>query len=481
MGNINDDLIKLNKWVSDYGVYVITGEVEKFQKEISCALCSLNGNYLIYKNMQDSHMSTDIIEDIVETSVVGKSEVVLMNASATFTKKYVETLSGLSEDFDIRIFICCDDKKIDIKDVMHFVRGTIQVIIYDEAAVAEFNVEMNKRQKFIVDIDRENNNVGDEITHKKIKVLRNSGYEKIASYLEMYMKKGSDYKDIAQNIVERCFEDICINKKVCDLELCVNTQKYRKYEITTDKFILKLTGNIVDLWQNVLEQENGLHNYVGEVLEGDLALLFIYKQGDLSKVIATIEVCNYEIKQFVYKGHNQISIEMEKWLKSYVSKNNLRISGNCYYGSDYGKKEGPAYKGIFWIKDIENIYTSLVCVKEEVNKDGIVNDNSNMNSRKGNNYNHRITWDNYNHRITWEKLEREVTDGKPYNYYPRGRVEIRNGKATIYAHPDICTHEIMTMIINEFNLHKENNIDKVVMNPDYSKHYNCYLDEKINA
>ena len=86
----------------------------------------------------------------------------------------------------------------------------------------------------------------------------------------------------------------------------LNTQKYRKYEITTDKFILKLTGNIVDLWQNMLEQENGLHNYVGEVLEGDLALLFMYKQGDLSKVIATIEVCNDEIKQVVYKGHNQI-------------------------------------------------------------------------------------------------------------------------------------------------------------------------------
>lgn len=469
MGNINDDLIKLNKWVSDHGVYVITGEVEKLEKEISCALCSLNGKYLIYKNLQDSHMVTDIIEDIVEASVVGKSDVVLMNASATFTKNYVETLSELSEDFNIRIFICCDDKKIDKKEVMHFVRGTIQVIIYDEVAVAEFNVEMNKRQKFIVDIDRENNNVEDEITHKKIKVLRNSGYEKIASYLEMYMKKGSDYKGIAENIVERCFEDICINKKVCDLELCVNTQKYKKYEIETNKFILKLSRDIVDLWQNVLEQENGLHNYVGEMLEGDLALLFMYKQGDLSKAIATIEVCNEKIMQFIYKGHNQISSEMEKWLKNYISKKNLHISGKCYYGSDYGKKEGPAYKGIFWIKDIENIYISFVCVKEEVNKDGMVNDNSNINSRKGN---------NYNHRITLEKLEREVTDRKPYNYYPRGRVEIRNRKATIYAHPDICTREIMIMIINEFNLHKENNIDKVVMNPDYSKHYNCYLNEK---
>ena len=60
-------------------------------------------------------MVTDVIEDIAEASVFGKSDIVLINASTAFTKNYVETLSGLSEAFDIRIFICCDDKKIDIK------------------------------------------------------------------------------------------------------------------------------------------------------------------------------------------------------------------------------------------------------------------------------------------------------------------------------------------------------------------------------
>lgn len=129
------------------------------------------------------------------------------------------------------------------------------------------------------------------------------------------------------------------------------------------------------------------------------------------------------------------------------------------------------YKGIFWIKDIENIHTSIVAVKVEVNVDGSVTNDSNLNSKKGN---------NYNHKITWENLKKEVTDGKSYNYYPRGRVEIRNKIATIYANPIICTCEVMTMIINEFNLHKENNIDKVVINADYSKHYNCYLDWGVN-
>lgn len=36
-------------------------------------------------------------------------------------------------------------------------------------------------------------------------------------------------------------------------------------------------------------------------------------------------------------------------------------------GLTMAKKEGLAYKGIFWVKDIEKIYISFVCVKEEVN------------------------------------------------------------------------------------------------------------------
>ena len=28
-----------------------------------------------------------------------------------------------------------------------------------------------------------------------------------------------------------------------------------------------------------------------------------------------------------------------------------------------------------------------------------------------------------------------ITKNKPYNYYPRGRVEIKNGKVSIYMNP----------------------------------------------
>ena len=32
---------------------------------------------------------------------------------------------------------------------------------------------------------------------------------------------------------------------------------------------------------------------------------------------------------------------------------------------------------------------------------------------------------NFNHKAEWSKLPKSVTNGQPYNYYPRGRVEIK--------------------------------------------------------
>ena len=126
-------------------------------------------------------------------------------------------------------------------------------------------------------------------------------------------------------------------------------------------------------------------------------------------------------------------------------------------------EEKRPYKGIFWIKDFLN----LVSVKIEVDKNGKAVHDDNLNSKKG---------DNFNHKMTWERFNRKITDGKPYNYYPRGRVEIRNGKAIIFANPYICTQDVLDMVKNEFHLHAENGIEEIIMKPDYSNHYKCYLD-----
>lgn len=66
------------------------------------------------------------------------------------------------------------------------------------------------------------------------------------------------------------------------------------------------------------------------------------------------------------------------------------------------------YKGIFWLIEGE-LYTK----KLECDKSGnVIGDGSGLNSKSG--Y-------NFNHRLTWEGLPKNVTHGKEYNYYPRGR------------------------------------------------------------
>lgn len=65
-----------------------------------------------------------------------------------------------------------------------------------------------------------------------------------------------------------------------------------------------------------------------------------------------------------------------------------------------------------------------------------------------------------------------MTNGKPYNYYYRGRVEIKNNKATVYINPLANIEEIQKQIIETFNL---KNI-KLIFKSDGSAHYQALVD-----
>ena len=128
------------------------------------------------------------------------------------------------------------------------------------------------------------------------------------------------------------------------------------------------------------------------------------------------------------------------------------------------------YKGIFWITDMENLYNNELFFHILVASDGTIQNASGLylNSKGG---------DNYNHRATWENLESKHTHNKRFDYFPRGRVEIAHGKATIYANPNICTEEILEWIKDKFNLYEHNGITAIRMISDNSEHYKCYLDK----
>lgn len=121
------------------------------------------------------------------------------------------------------------------------------------------------------------------------------------------------------------------------------------------------------------------------------------------------------------------------------------------------------FKGIFWIVDTENLENNAPYLfKIVTNRNGdILAAYGELTSKKG---------DNYNHRLTWNDLPREFTDNKPYNYYPRGRVEIKNDVAKIFINPLLNDEEIIDYIKKEFGLN-ENSIGSIKVLVDNSQHY----------
>ena len=75
--------------------------------------------------------------------------------------------------------------------------------------------------------------------------------------------------------------------------------------------------------------------------------------------------------------------------------------------------------------------------------------------------------------------DQTITAGLPFNYLPRGRVEIRKGgKAIIFCSPHICTEETKQLITEEFGLTAENGIANISLKSDGSAHYRCALDNE---
>ena len=98
----------------------------------------------------------------------------------------------------------------------------------------------------------------------------------------------------------------------------------------------------------------------------------------------------------------------------------------------------PLRKGIFW--DITDQHClQLVCV--ECDENGNALEDVEYSSKSG---------ENFNHKAEWAKLPRSVTGGHDFDYYPRGRVEIKNGKATLWIPPSL--ESAVEVIKTEFGL-----------------------------
>lgn len=115
-------------------------------------------------------------------------------------------------------------------------------------------------------------------------------------------------------------------------------------------------------------------------------------------------------------------------------------------------QEKAQKKGVFWVID----GTLMACPFEQGSTEGL--------SKSG---------DSYNHKLLWESV-RPKGCNKPYDYYPRGRVEFSNkGKPIVYMNRNIG-EDTLKEIMSAFCLAE---IPKV--HYDGSEHYKCYLDHDL--
>ena len=114
------------------------------------------------------------------------------------------------------------------------------------------------------------------------------------------------------------------------------------------------------------------------------------------------------------------------------------------------------YKGIFWLID-----GAICSIKTECSDDGApVSPDTQFSSKSGN---------NFNHKAEWQFLSSTVTHNKPYNYYPRGRVEIKRSAIRIFITPSLFTDDILNQIISVFDLVSQKAKIKIIC--DGSRHY----------
>ena len=115
-------------------------------------------------------------------------------------------------------------------------------------------------------------------------------------------------------------------------------------------------------------------------------------------------------------------------------------------------------RGVFWVTDIEN--AELIIAAAECDTEGrfITPPAPEMLADSGR---------EFNHKRVWETLGRRES----YNFYPRGRVQIRRGKAVIYCNPALCMEGIIGRVTTTFGLCASNGISSVRVVADGAEQY----------
>ena len=132
------------------------------------------------------------------------------------------------------------------------------------------------------------------------------------------------------------------------------------------------------------------------------------------------------------------------------------------------EKRDTLGKGLFWLVKNDEEKFELFCIKILCYRDGETLERIETGVCES---------EKLNHERAWSKLDKAVTQGKPYNYYPRGRVEIKKGKATVYLNPTLNEEAIVEKICRSFGLTRENGIVDIRIKNDNSWHYRFLMEK----
>ena len=132
------------------------------------------------------------------------------------------------------------------------------------------------------------------------------------------------------------------------------------------------------------------------------------------------------------------------------------------------EKRDALGKGLFWLVKNDSEKFELFCIKILCYRDGETLERVETGVCER---------EKLNHERAWAKLDKAVTQGKPYNYYPRGRVEIKKGKATIFLNPALNEEPIVEKICHSFGLMRENGLVDIRIKNDNSWHYRFLMEK----
>lgn len=121
-------------------------------------------------------------------------------------------------------------------------------------------------------------------------------------------------------------------------------------------------------------------------------------------------------------------------------------------------------KGLFWLTENDLGTIQLTCCKVLCSPNGEELEAENTEREK------------LNHERVWAALDKNITRNKPYNYYPRGRVEIKKRKATIYLHPIMYDKEVLVQVMAHFGLYRRNGLKDIRIKSDHSKRYRFLME-----